>query len=320
MNKANGNLSISVPLSSGPPEEIQLLSINEAVKTLGSMTCPSGNNSASLEKMRIQGQEWADRVNNGKINLHNMWTMMERQLWPRIGYGICNNTAKWDDLEKCLRKVYYQIIPRGGIRRSAPATIWQMDRGFYGAGCPHPGVECLIEQVTKLLIHYGSKSGLSLEIQASMELMIIDLRVSEQPLGESYLRYGKLITHCWLKSLWKKVDKFQIDVLIGPLNIDPPRVGDKWLMRAFIEAGYTRDDELLILNWVRCHQQTLFLSDVLDTGGKNIDSKYLNRQPNNKAWSSLVFPIEKPPNRHISLWREALQTIAPRGRVDNPLG
>jgi hypothetical protein len=123
MNKANRNLSISVPLSSGPPEEIQHLSINEAVKTLGLMTCPSGNNSASLEKMQIQGQEWANRVNSGKINRRNMWTMMERQLWPRIGYGICNNTAKWDDLEKCLRKVYYQIIPRGGIRRSAPATI-----------------------------------------------------------------------------------------------------------------------------------------------------------------------------------------------------
>jgi hypothetical protein len=91
-------------------------------------------------------------------------------------------------------------------------------------------------------------------------------------------------------------------------------------MRAFIEAGYTRDDELLILNRVRCHQQTLFLSDVLDAGGRNIDSKYLNRRPNNEAWSSLVFPMEKPPNRHISLWREALQTIAPRGRVDNRLG
>ncbi len=116
------------------------------------------------------------------------------------------------------------------------------------------------------------------------------------------------------------MDKFQIDVLIGPLNIESPQVGDKWLMRALIEAGYTRDDKLLILNWVRCHQQTLFLLDVLDAGGKNIDSKYLNRRPNNEAWSSLVFPIKKPLNRHISLWREALQTIAPRRWVDNSLG
>ena len=87
------------------------------------MTCPSGCNVASLDRMRKQGQEWADRVNSGRINQRNMWTMMERQLWPRIGYGMCNNTAKWNNLEKCLQKVYYQIIPRGGIRRLAPTMI-----------------------------------------------------------------------------------------------------------------------------------------------------------------------------------------------------
>jgi hypothetical protein len=91
-------------------------------------------------------------------------------------------------------------------------------------------------------------------------------------------------------------------------------------MRAFIEAGITRDNELLILDQVRCHQQALFLSDVLDAGGKNIASRYLNPRPHNEAWSLLVFPREKLPNRHITMWREALQTIAPHGRMNNRLG
>ena len=113
-----------------------------------------------------------------------------------------------------------------------------MDRGFYGAGCPHRGVECLIEQVTKVLIHYGNQSGLGLELQTSMELMIIELGISEQPLGESYLHYGKWVTHCWLKSVWEKVDKFHINITLAPLNIGSPHEGDKWLMWALINAGY----------------------------------------------------------------------------------
>jgi hypothetical protein len=84
-------------------------------------------------------------------------------------------------------------------------------------------------------------------------------------------------------------------------KIDPPRERDKWLMRAFIKAGITRDDKLLILNRVCCHQQALFLSDVLNAGGKNIDSRYLNRRPHDEAWSLLVFPREKPPNRHVTM-------------------
>ncbi len=97
-----------------------------------------------------------------------------------------------------------------------------MDRGFYGAGCPHPGVKCLIEQVTKLLIHYGNGSGLGLEMQASMELMIVELGILGQPLGKSYLRYEKWVTHCWLKSLWEKVDKFHISISIALLKLTPP--------------------------------------------------------------------------------------------------
>jgi hypothetical protein len=86
-NETKESFAILVPLSNGPPEEIQHLPINEAVKTLGSMTCPSGSNLAGLERMQSQGQEWADRVNSGRISRRNMWTMMERQLWPQLGMG-----------------------------------------------------------------------------------------------------------------------------------------------------------------------------------------------------------------------------------------
>jgi hypothetical protein len=43
-------------------------------------------------------------------------------------------------------------------------------------GCPHPGVECLVAQITKLLIHYGCLSGLGLKMSLSMELLIYRTR------------------------------------------------------------------------------------------------------------------------------------------------
>jgi hypothetical protein len=97
--------------------------------------------------------------------------------------------------------------------------------------------ECLVAQITKLLIHYGCRSGLGLEMSVSMELLIPELGIATQPLCESFLKYGSWVTHTWLRSLWEKVDKFDIMVEIAPLPMVPPQKGDKWFMQAVIEAG-----------------------------------------------------------------------------------
>jgi hypothetical protein len=149
-NELRPNLQVRVPLADGSVADIEHLSVNGAVKMLGLMTCPSGSNAAALQQMQTQGQEWVDRVKSGTL----VWFMLDRQFWPRLGFGICNNTASWDNLEYCLKKVYWQLVPRGGVRGSAAAPLRQLDRGFYGIGCPHPRVECFLAQINKLLIHY----------------------------------------------------------------------------------------------------------------------------------------------------------------------
>jgi hypothetical protein len=89
-------------------------------------------------------------------------------------------------------------------------------------GCPHQGVECLVAQLTKFLIHHGCRSSLGLKMSVLMELLFKVLGISAQPLCESFLKYGTWVTHTWLQSLWEKVDKFDITVEIAPLPMVPP--------------------------------------------------------------------------------------------------
>jgi hypothetical protein len=196
-NEIRPDLQIRVPLADGSLKDIKHLPVSRAVKTLGSI--PSGSNVAALQRMQTQGQEWVDRVKSKKLSWRNVWFMLDRQFWPRLGFGICNNTASWADLEYCLKKVYWQLVPRGGVRGSAVVPLRQLDRGFHGIGCPHPGVECFLAQITKLLVHYGCKSGLGIQMQVLMELLITEMGISLQPLQESYATYGKWLTHSWLK-------------------------------------------------------------------------------------------------------------------------
>jgi hypothetical protein len=47
-------------------------------------------------------------------------------------------------------------------------------------------------------------------MQVSMELLILELGISEQPLLEPFKKYGARVTRLWLKSLWEKVSRFKL--------------------------------------------------------------------------------------------------------------
>jgi len=114
--------------------------------------------------------------------------------------------------------------------------------------------------------------------------------------------------------------RFNITIEIAPLPIKPPWEGDKWFMQAAMEAGITNPIKLIKLNKYWCHQQVLYVSDILDAGGKCLNKRYLTRLCKEENWSSLIFPTEKNPQGHILLWRQVLYAVAPRGRVQNRVG
>lgn len=118
-------------------------------------------------------------------------------LVERVGYGICCNMATHSKLESVLGKQYYQLIPMGGVVRTA--------RGFYGIGCPHPGIKCLTSQVSKLLMHYGTKSSVGFKMAVSFRELILGLGVSFQPFQEQYKRYKQRVTWSWMVSLRENV-------------------------------------------------------------------------------------------------------------------
>ena len=145
--------------------------------------------------MQEKTQDWIDRAKEGRLSRRDVWFLLDNQLWPKVGYGLCNVSAPWKDLNDILRTKWWQLVPRGGLRRSAPHQIRDMGMGFYGAGCPHVGIECLVAQINKLLMHYGCKSNVGLELKISLEYMICEMGISDQPLQESYKGFESWITH-----------------------------------------------------------------------------------------------------------------------------
>lgn len=319
-NEDNEELDIAVPMPDGSMVPIEHLSIDTGRETLGVYTAPSGKAASQIESMQDKSQEWIDRTKEGGyLRRRDIWFLVDNQLWPKVGYGLCSLSAPWKELDGCLRTKWWQIVPMGGLIRSAPHEIRDTSIGFYGGGCPHVGVECFVAQMNKLLMHYGCRSNNGMKLKMSLEYLLLEIGISEQPLQESFRRYGSWATWGWLTSLWEKCDKFDVMVEFTDVPIEMTREGDQWLMRLFVELGFSPAD-LKRLNRVRLFQQVVFLSDVLGASGKVLDERYLKRRPAGERWSTLRFPNERPPRKDFQLWAEALQLVAPAGGVMDRLG
>ncbi len=247
-----------------------------------------------MQHLRDKAQEWIDLAKNGHLHRRQLWFSVDRQFWPKVGYGICSLVQPWKELSHCLKQHTWQLVPLGGVARTAKEEMRQLERVFFGAGCPHLGMEVLIQQSNKLLMHYGCQSSLGLKMQLSMELLIIKLGMSSQPFQVSHKMHGHLVTHSWLRSLWEKTWMFGIRVEVNNVPIKFSREGDRWLMAEFVEMGFNAS-YLKRLNRVRLFQKVVFVSDVLAASGTSLDKKYLCPRPDKAKWSKYPFPREQPP-------------------------
>jgi hypothetical protein len=195
--------NVVVPMPDGSFAEIDHLPVDTPKETLGVVTCPNGKAAGGLAKMKEKCQKWVDRAKESNLKRKDVWFLADKQMWPSVGYGICSSVATVKELDSCLKNPYWQLVPLGGVIRTTPGSIRQLDRGFYGVGLPQPSIECLVAQVQSLLMHYGCNTSLGHQLSTSINGMIIEMDVSAQPFQEPYAKYSSRVTDCWAKRLGK---------------------------------------------------------------------------------------------------------------------
>jgi hypothetical protein len=273
----------------------------------------------SLTQMKEKTNKWLKVLTSGQLHRRMMWFSVDHQLWPSVKLGLCCSMATLSELELMLLLFYGKMLPLGGIVWTASKGIRQLDRGFYGAGLPHPGVEAIVEQSNKLLMHYGCHTALGTELQTSLGLLLVELGMSFQPLQLSYADFGNMVTTSWLKWVWEKLSRFKFAVTVHNLRSVFPREGDDWLMARLIAIGY-RGDDLRTLNRVRKHQQVLFLSNILGAGGESLDKRYLQKRQGTERWSTMKLSWEVVTEVKMHLWRMAITQVTAAVPVRNRLG
>ncbi len=88
--------------------------VSHAKKTLGAMTSPDGNSTASISMMQEKAQDWINAVQSGHMHRRNVWFSLKVQFWPRVGCDLCSSMATLHELENALHQQYFQILPLAG--------------------------------------------------------------------------------------------------------------------------------------------------------------------------------------------------------------
>ena len=192
--------------------------------------------------------EWANNARNAHLSPRDLHFSVARKFLPKIGYGLCAIPAPYDTLVEAMHKPYHTLISVSGVIRAAKRELRYLDSGFYGAGLPHWGIESMVATTNKLMSHYGTQS---------LPGLPIELDLGDQPFLANYDAIKDWTTDCTLKEMWHRMHRFGFVLQVHNFKLVPPRSRDKWIMQAFIDAGFSASD-LVILNLVRLHQQVLW--------------------------------------------------------------
>ena len=129
-----------------------------------------------------------------------------------------------------------------------------------------------------------------------------------------------LVTHCWLRSFWEMIDKYNLHLEMDIPTMPLPRQNDQVIIKLAIALGF-RGEALRSINRCRLFLCAIFLSDITAATGKSLDVSYMNPQRSYGQHSSHKFATERPSEADWAMWRRLWQQYClPDGSLPLSLG
>jgi hypothetical protein len=129
-NHLDPTFAITVPLPSGERERIAHLAVTESKVTLGVASSPDRTGTGAMTRMNEKAMEWVNKAKNSSLGPRDVHAAVTYKFWPSISYGLCANSAEYEQLVEAMHKPYYILAPLGGLARSAKRELRYLDAVF----------------------------------------------------------------------------------------------------------------------------------------------------------------------------------------------
>lgn len=112
--------------------------------TLGVASSPDGKGLGAMTRMNEKAMKWVNSAKTSSLGPRDIHDSVTYKFWPSISYGLCANSATYEQLVDGMHKPYYILCPLGALARSAKRELRYLDTGFFGLGLPHWGIEATV--------------------------------------------------------------------------------------------------------------------------------------------------------------------------------
>ena len=190
--------------------------------------------------------EWTTNVKNSNLPPRLVWLSYEAQLWAGLKYGVGTTSATLEQLEN--KKVNgkedglgtrdHKILSRLGICRSCDVPWRYIPASHGGMELKNLTAEATAASLNLFLQHYGTDTSLGTYLTTTIENLQLELGVTGCPFQYDYSVWNGLATDSWIKSLWERIDKFDLFLELDYNTLDLPRENDRPIMEWLVREGY----------------------------------------------------------------------------------
>jgi hypothetical protein len=78
--------------------------------------------------MQEKAKGWLTKSLASKLNKLYLLSLLDKQFWPGVSFGISSVCAPFATLEDFLMRIYYDMLPLCRIRRLVKRELRQLER------------------------------------------------------------------------------------------------------------------------------------------------------------------------------------------------
>jgi hypothetical protein len=305
-------------------KEVTRLAPSKAFKTLGVWIAPDGNQTRAFQEMCNVAVKWADQIRVAYLQKHDAAYALQTSILKTLEYALPALSLTEIQCKAIMGPILKAALPKSGYIRNFPRELIYGPISHLGGGIHNLYSSQIIEQALIVMRHGPHESSTGKLLRGKMETLKLELGLHGKIFDQDFKTVGRLATECWVKHLWERLSPpLPIALNKQTDDLQLQRVNDRFLMEAFVHAGY-RNKKLERLNRCRIRLHATTIADLTTGDGRRIFPQVFLGDNPLKGQSLYRWPNQGPlPPTDWIIWRRALKRalrLQPDGTLPVILG
>jgi hypothetical protein len=205
--------SIYVNNIHGERKELHHLEPSQAATTLGVDLALDSNTFQQACKMKELSQQWADKMQTGRISRDEVRLAISSTIWRTLIYPLPSFNLTKAQCEEIMAPILHYGLPAMGICRSFPRKIVFAPTKYMGLGFKHLYTIQEIARIKDIIHHSFQHTTTGHLYVTSMELLLLELGMGTILHNIPFISVANLATNSLVKSTWKFLYDHQIHLM-----------------------------------------------------------------------------------------------------------